>query len=1054
VATPPSDAVPESTMLAFLIADIRGYTRFTQEHGDEAAGELAGTFAAVTREVVTARGGTLLELRGDEALVVFRSPRQAVRSAVALQERFVAETERQPNRPLAVGIGIDMGEVVAVEDGYRGRALNLAARLCSAAGPGEILATGEVAHFAGTTEEFHYLDRPPLTAKGIEKLVATKRVLPVAGDPAQQLRALGAVPTPTRPARRDRRIVPVAIGCAAVLLANLLVVALRVAGGSETPAYAAGTLLLNLASGKPITTIPGSTIAAPGFPTYDGEHFWVLNARPSSFVEIDPHTGKVISQFASPRSAEDAPGDTYQPYTVVGDNLWVSVGDDVVQMDTRLGRTVGRLHLDQIVGAKGLTEGIAYGAGLLWVGRDVGTGQVVAINPRTKAVVHRFDDVEHHNDLAYADGTVWTTDYNGAAVINVSTGKVTDVADIDGTNKVIVTGAGFGWTTEAAKGVAYKIDPSGHVVASYNVGLGAGSASFADGKLWTANNDAGTATGIDAITGQVTTYHLGHPVGVVAAGAGALLGWLQPGESIEQIVDEQGGNVLRLFSQQGELGEDEPALNWNYRAFQIDYATCANLLNYPDKAGAAATLQPEVATSVPTPTNHGRTYTFTVRSGYEFSPPVDKPLTAETFRSSIERALSPKLGDFQPASFYVSDIAGEAAYRAGKANSIDGLRVHGDQMSITLTHPSPDFLKRISMPFFCPVPDGTPVARGAEVQGGSPFGGGGSIPSAGPYYVAAYFNEGLVLLKRNPNYPTNAPRQPKLDAIVLREGVDASVAVADVKQGRYDGIVSSGRDGSPQPFDPLLAPSGAVAERYGQTGDIRYVLPPLPGVGFLALNAGRPPFDDPVIRRAAALAIDRASVAVAAGQVPAERLLPVALTGGQVQQPPAPDQTAARRLLHGRHPTLTLGTFPGCDVCGTQAQAVRAQLDAAGFHVVVKEVAGQSNPYAPGDDLNMLLSGDGAVVPDPASFVVDALQHSVPAGWLPGDVSRAVDRLSRLSGAHRENFAAAVAKMADLLFPVIVEGDDVQPELFRSTVGCRIFTPASYGVDLAALCRS
>ena len=53
----------------------------------------------------------------------------------------MAETIADPTLPLAVGIGLDAGEAVRVGDGYRGGALNLAARLCSLAGPGEVLAS-------------------------------------------------------------------------------------------------------------------------------------------------------------------------------------------------------------------------------------------------------------------------------------------------------------------------------------------------------------------------------------------------------------------------------------------------------------------------------------------------------------------------------------------------------------------------------------------------------------------------------------------------------------------------------------------------------------------------------------------------------------------------------------------------------------------------------------------------------------------------------------------------------------------------------------------------
>ena len=86
----------------FLIADIHGYTLFTQERGDEVAAKLAAKFADIAREVVEARGGTVLELRGDAALCVFASTRDAIRAAVDLQARFVEETLDQLPRPFGV----------------------------------------------------------------------------------------------------------------------------------------------------------------------------------------------------------------------------------------------------------------------------------------------------------------------------------------------------------------------------------------------------------------------------------------------------------------------------------------------------------------------------------------------------------------------------------------------------------------------------------------------------------------------------------------------------------------------------------------------------------------------------------------------------------------------------------------------------------------------------------------------------------------------------------------------------------------------------------------
>ena len=170
----------------FMIADVRGYTSYTQTYGDEAAGRLAAGFAGITREVVEGASGTLLELRGDEALSVFGSARDAIDAAVALQQRFVSETVRDADMPLLVGIGIDVGEAVPVEGGYRGGALNLAARLCSLAAPGEILASTITAHLAGPMEGIEYQERGETRLKGMHEEVPVVRVHPV-DDPISRL---------------------------------------------------------------------------------------------------------------------------------------------------------------------------------------------------------------------------------------------------------------------------------------------------------------------------------------------------------------------------------------------------------------------------------------------------------------------------------------------------------------------------------------------------------------------------------------------------------------------------------------------------------------------------------------------------------------------------------------------------------------------------------------------------------------------------------------------------------------------------------------------------
>ena len=193
----------DAQIRTFLIADVRGYTVFTQERGDEAAARLAMKFAAVAREVVESRGGTVVELRGDEALVVFDSARQAIRASIDLQRRFVDETVADPALPLPVGVGQDAGEAVAVDGGFRGGVLNLAARLCSIAGPAEILASREVVHLARKVEGVAYVDRGSVRLKGLADPVHVIRLRAEAADVAEDMafrRALGSAASRLVPA--------------------------------------------------------------------------------------------------------------------------------------------------------------------------------------------------------------------------------------------------------------------------------------------------------------------------------------------------------------------------------------------------------------------------------------------------------------------------------------------------------------------------------------------------------------------------------------------------------------------------------------------------------------------------------------------------------------------------------------------------------------------------------------------------------------------------------------------------------------------------------------
>lgn len=184
-------AVAERT---FLIADIRGYTRFTREQGDAEAARLAKAFADLAEDAVEGRDGRVVELRGDEVMAVFVSPVHAVRAGIELMLLCEEELSRRPELPLLAGVGIESGPAVEVGDGFRGAALNTAARLCSVAAAGEVIITAALSDRIGALEGVVAETRGTVELKGFEAAVALIRL--TAGGRSQ-------VSPPTAGDRRD-----------------------------------------------------------------------------------------------------------------------------------------------------------------------------------------------------------------------------------------------------------------------------------------------------------------------------------------------------------------------------------------------------------------------------------------------------------------------------------------------------------------------------------------------------------------------------------------------------------------------------------------------------------------------------------------------------------------------------------------------------------------------------------------------------------------------------------------------------------------------------------
>jgi class 3 adenylate cyclase/tetratricopeptide (TPR) repeat protein len=162
---------------AFLLADLRGYSRYTVEHGDSAAADLAQRFESLGREVVAAHHGSVFGTAGDQVLAVFSSTREALAAALELQTKLMEQKAADPEHAVEAGIGLDAGEAIPVGDDFRGSAVNLAARLCSLAAAGEVLASEALIHLAGKLPDIRYTERGLVQLKGFADPI---RVLSVA----------------------------------------------------------------------------------------------------------------------------------------------------------------------------------------------------------------------------------------------------------------------------------------------------------------------------------------------------------------------------------------------------------------------------------------------------------------------------------------------------------------------------------------------------------------------------------------------------------------------------------------------------------------------------------------------------------------------------------------------------------------------------------------------------------------------------------------------------------------------------------------------------------
>jgi ABC-type transport system substrate-binding protein/class 3 adenylate cyclase len=952
------EAVTEGARIqTFLIADVRGYTLFTQQRGDEAAAKLAAKFARIARETVQARGGSVIELRGDEALAVFSSARQAVAGAVDLQERFVEETIDDPELPIPVGIGLDAGEAVPFEGGYRGGALNLAARLCGQARPGEILASRGVTHLAGRVEGVRYVDRGRMQLKNLTEPVELVRIVPEGGDPAERLRA--TLP-PTAPARR-RSGAKIAIA-AVVAIAITVGATIFLLPGGALPTIAAGAVGFLSLSGELEGTV-GVGELPRGLARGAGS-LWVADQGSQSLLQVNPSTFQVEERIpvgVGPTGVAIAAG-----------LVWVANTDErtVSVVDPEAHRVV------QTVVVGNGPVGIVADGEHVWVANSV-DATVSEIDATDGTVSGTYRVGERPVALAAASGAVW--------VANELSGTVSRVVSREGETQSIAVGRGpaavaFGagalWVANAEDGTVTRIDPeTGSVTGTEQVGGSPVAVAAGPDGVWVANAQDGTILRIDPATGRVSsTLEVGNEPRVLV--------WTETGVwvGVEASSTTHRGGTLRVVSETGIESIDPAAAN--LVGLPVIAASYDGLVTYRRAGGAAGlAVVPDLAVAVPAPTDDGRSYTFRIREGIRFSN--GHVLTPNDVAATFQRVLT---GRTSYGRFLLPELAGASTCTPKDPEACDLSRgVVADEAGGTVTfhlvRAAPDFLAILATPYFAILPAGTPL----DLEGVP-------APATGPYLISDAGEDGSVVLERNPEFREwSADAQPAgfADRIEVVIGVDPQEQVARVERGEAD----LGLDGVPP----------ELVEELDRRASDQLVRSPFFAIGAVTLNTATHPFDRVDARRAVAYALDRGELARIYAETtgfPLENPVtcqvippgipgyapycPFTRPGADVQGAWAgPDLTRARELVQRSRTAGAEVVVAMAPALQATAEQVAATLSDLGYRVRVRIVDTEQLVVSPDlmpPDADASFIGWVQDYPSAAQFIVPLLGCTSPDG--------------------------------------------------------------------------
>jgi class 3 adenylate cyclase/pimeloyl-ACP methyl ester carboxylesterase len=160
-------AVPAAGLQTLLFTDMESSTSLTQQLGDAHAQQMVRAHNTIVRDALKSHGGSEIKHTGDGIMATFPSAARAIDCAITIQRACDTHAIEHPTAPLRMRIGLNAGEPVAEERDLFGAAVQLAARVCTSAGPGQILVSDVVRQLA-TGKRFLWSDVGHVPLRGFD----------------------------------------------------------------------------------------------------------------------------------------------------------------------------------------------------------------------------------------------------------------------------------------------------------------------------------------------------------------------------------------------------------------------------------------------------------------------------------------------------------------------------------------------------------------------------------------------------------------------------------------------------------------------------------------------------------------------------------------------------------------------------------------------------------------------------------------------------------------------------------------------------------------------